>query len=68
MNCNRGSNKERLEWMYSAGPAQHQDFIDQEKEDYLLGKRKIDAGTFKGKEEVGISLITVTKRTTPWQK
>jgi hypothetical protein len=54
--------------MYSAGPAQHQDFIDQEKEDYLLGKRKIDAGTFKGNEEVGISLITVTKRTTPWQK
>ena len=41
--------------MYSAGPSQSQDFIDQDKEDYLLGKRKIDASTFKtmsGKEMV----------------
>ncbi len=46
--------KERLEWMYAAGPTHAQDFIDQEKEDYLLGKKKIDASTFskKGHAEV----------------
>jgi hypothetical protein len=54
--------------MYSAGPAQHQDFIDQEKEDYLLGKRKIDAGTFKGKEEVGISFDYSNKKDDPMAK
>lgn len=37
--------KDRLEWMYSAGPAQGQDFIDQEKEDYLLGRKRIEKVT-----------------------
>jgi hypothetical protein len=32
----------RLEWMYSAGPNTSQDIIAQDKEDYLLGKKKID--------------------------
>lgn len=43
--------KERLEWMYAAGPTQSQDFIDQEKEDYLLGKKKIGSSSFKTAEE-----------------
>ncbi|KAI8901562.1 Pre-mRNA splicing factor-domain-containing protein [Globomyces pollinis-pini] len=32
----------RLEWMYAAGPTQTHESINQEKEDFLLGKKRID--------------------------
>jgi Pre-mRNA splicing factor len=43
--------------MYAAGPSQSQDFIDQEKEDYLLGKKKIGSTTFKAAEEDDASAV-----------
>ncbi|KAJ3273391.1 RNA-splicing factor [Terramyces sp. JEL0728] len=32
----------RLEWMYASGPSQQNDFVEQEKEAFLLGKKRID--------------------------
>ncbi|KAJ3253788.1 RNA-splicing factor [Boothiomyces macroporosus] len=32
----------RLEWMYASGPSQQNDYVDQEKEAFLLGKKRID--------------------------
>ncbi|KAJ3364089.1 RNA-splicing factor [Kappamyces sp. JEL0680] len=55
------TNKERLEWMYSAGPGQSQDFIDQEKEDYLLGRKKIDVKTILGEEGFEVSGCVLTQ-------
>jgi hypothetical protein len=44
--------------MYSTAPGQVQEFIDQDKEDYLLGKRKIDVKTIVGEVSSSFFLLS----------
>jgi hypothetical protein len=55
---NRSKRKKKMEWMYSNATTTNSiATIDQEKEDYLLGKKRIDPNALEKPAEVYLYLI-----------
>ncbi|KAJ3298746.1 RNA-splicing factor [Borealophlyctis nickersoniae] len=52
---NKRRGPERLDWMYSAGPSGNQAVLDEDREAYLLGKKRVDKLVEQGKTVAELS-------------